>query len=112
VFNSSGSRIASIDNRAAPGETLGTESYLEYTFTTAGTYYVGVSGKGNQSYSAVTGGGDLAGSTGGYQLFIVNRTTAAAAVAASAPSSPQPLSIAAATGESDVLLGTVGWQVL
>jgi hypothetical protein len=81
VFNSSGSRIAGNDNRAAPGETLGKSPYLEYTFTTAGTYYVGVSGAPNSSYSVTTGFGDVVGSTGGYKLFLVNLTPAAASVA-------------------------------
>jgi hypothetical protein len=97
VFNSAGSRITSNDNRAAPGETLGTSSYLEYTFTTAGTYYVGVSGAPNSSYNAVTGANDVAGSTGGYRLFLVNRTPAAAAVAvapAATKSATKPLSVA------------------
>ena len=58
VFNSAGSRITSNDNRAAPGETLGKDSYVEYTFTTAGTYYVGVSGYGN-SVGVPTVGGEV-----------------------------------------------------
>ena len=105
VFNSAGSRITSNDNRAAPGETLGTESYLEYTFATGGTYYVGVSGAPNGSYNAVTGANDVAGSTGGYKLLLVNRTTASAVAAAS-----QPLSMSlvpTADRESDALLGTL-----
>jgi hypothetical protein len=81
VFNSSGSRIAGNDNRAAPGETLGKSPYHEYTFATAGTYYVGVSGAPNSSYSVTTGFGDVVGSTGGYKLFLVNLTPAAASVA-------------------------------
>jgi hypothetical protein len=81
VFNASGSRIAGNDNKAAPGETLGKSAYLEYTFTTAGTYYVGVSGAPNSAYSVTTGNGDVAGSTGGYKLFLVNLTPAAASVA-------------------------------
>ena len=107
VFNSSGSRIASNDNRAAPGETLARSSYLDYTFATAGTYYVGVSGAGNQSYSAVTGSGDLPGSTGGYRLFIVNRTTTTVAAA-----SLKPLSAAPAASDPDVLLGRVDLRLL
>ena len=78
VFNSAGTRLTSNDNRAAPGETLGTSAYLEYTFATAGTYYVGVSGAPNSSYSASAGTSDVAGSTGGYRLFLVNRPTTAA----------------------------------
>jgi hypothetical protein len=103
VFNSAGSRIASNDNRAAPGETLGKDSYLEYTFTTAGTYYVGVSGYGNNSYSAVTGANDVAAATtGGYKLFVVDRTAVAAA------SSAPIASFSSLRSEGDVLLGKVG----
>lgn len=110
VFNSAGSRITSNDNRAAPGEILGTDSYLEYTFTTAGTYYVGVSGSPNASYNANTGANDVAGSTGGYRLFLVNRTTTAAAAFA-----PQTLSMSLlpATGrDSDALLGSLEGAVV
>jgi hypothetical protein len=81
VFNASGSRLTGNDNRAAPGETLGKSAYVEYTFATAGTYYVGVSGAPNSAYSVTTGFGDVNGSTGGYKLFLVNLTPAAASVA-------------------------------
>ena len=107
VFNSAGSRITSNDNRAAPGETLAKSSYLEYTFTTAGTYYVGVSGAPNGSYSVVTGGNDVAGSTGGYKLFLVNLTPAVTAAALSTAFAP-----AGQQGDADVLLGKVDLRVL
>ena len=103
VFNSAGSRITSNDNRAAPGETLARSSYLEYTFTTAGTYYVGVSGAPNSSYNAVTGANDVAGSTGGYRLFLVDRTPATAAVGA--------VSLPAA-GDSSIILGKIDPRLL
>src|SRR5687768_17319806 len=78
LFNSSGSRIASNDNANAPGETATTirESYLTYTFTTAGTYYVDVSANAHNAYSAVTGAGDTtAGTTGGYVVRVTDVTT-------------------------------------
>jgi uncharacterized delta-60 repeat protein len=70
LFNSSGTQLTANDNGAAPGETLGVSSYISYTFATAGDYYIGVSGAPNKSYSAVTGNGDVAGSTGGYSLTV------------------------------------------
>jgi len=60
------------DDGAAPGESTSTSSYLEYTFTSAGTYYVGVSGYNSLSYDPVTGGGDVPGSTGEYQLILTS----------------------------------------
>jgi hypothetical protein len=107
VFNPTGSRIAGNDNAAAPGETLGKASYLEYTFTTAGTYYVGVSGAPNSSYGANSGTNDVAGSTGGYKLLLVNRTPAASARVASAPSSSGALQ-----SVGDVLLGKISTRLL
>jgi hypothetical protein len=90
VFNASGSVLASNDNRAAPGETLAKSAYVEYTFTTAGTYYVGVSGAPNSAYNPTTGTGDKTGSTGGYSLFLVNRPPAVGAGLA-APSAVRSL---------------------
>ncbi len=74
VFNSAGAQLAASDNAAAPGETLGKDSYLEYTFGTAGTYYFSVSGAANKAYSAVDGTGDVTGSTGGYNIALRDNT--------------------------------------
>ena len=60
------------DDAAAPGESGSVESYLEYTFSTAGTYYLGVSGFANSGYSATAGTGDAGGSTGAYTLALRN----------------------------------------
>ncbi|MEH1855820.1 MAG: DVUA0089 family protein [Nostoc sp.] len=72
VFNSSGTQLAANNDGAAPGETSSQFSYLAYTFTQAGTYYVGVSSNPNSNYNAVTGIGDVAGSgaTGDYRLTL------------------------------------------
>ena len=48
----------------------GANSYLEYTFTDGGTFYLGISGSGNTGYDAVTGTGDASASTGSYTLVI------------------------------------------
>lgn len=75
LFGPSGSPLAGAyanDDAAAPGETPSHDSYLEYVFANAGTYYVGVSGHGNSAYNALLGTGDLIGSTGGYALTIVD----------------------------------------
>ncbi len=70
LFNSSGAQLVLNDNAAAPGETVGTEAYLSYTFTTAGTYYLGVGGSANTGYNILTGAGDRAASTGDYSLTV------------------------------------------
>ena len=52
---------------------VGFDAYLRCTFTTAGTFYIGVSNANNTLYNAVTGDGDVAGglhSTGSYQLIV------------------------------------------
>ena len=104
VFNASGSVLASNDNRAAPGETLAKSAYIEYTFTAAGTYYVGVSGAPNSAYNAVTGTGDKTGSTGGYKLFLVNRSST---ISAGSAAPPTVASARRVRSEVGVLLGTV-----
>lgn len=74
LFNWQGGELASNNDGLAPGETvLGFDSYLEYTFAAAGTYYLGVSNVNNVQYNAITGGGDTAGgrySIGDYELTV------------------------------------------
>lgn len=74
LFNSTGQQLAFSDDTAAPGEVRGLDSFLEHTFATAGAYYLGVSGFGNQNYNAVTGLGDTNGRTGNYGLVVTNTT--------------------------------------
>ncbi|MFO0904296.1 MAG: Ig-like domain-containing protein [Pirellulales bacterium] len=50
MFDEVGQQVAISDNAAAPGEALGTDSYIDFTATKAGTYYVAVSGQGNSTY--------------------------------------------------------------
>ena len=70
LFNAAGTLLDSNDDGAAPGEAFTTESYLEFTFSTGGTYYIGVSGFGNSGYDPVTGLGDTSGSTGLFTLIL------------------------------------------
>jgi pimeloyl-ACP methyl ester carboxylesterase len=73
LFDSSGIQLpgGSNDNGRGPGETSSVESYLEYTFTNSGTYYVGISSYPNTNYSSATGTNDAPGSsTGGYVLVV------------------------------------------
>ncbi len=50
------------------------EGYFEFTFATAGTFFVGVSAFGNSNYDPITGTGDAIGSTtGDYRLALTNR---------------------------------------
>ena len=73
LFNPQGVQLAFNNDAAAPGETIGFDAYLRYTFTTAGTYYLGVSNLNNVLYSALNGNGDTAGgqnSIGAYQLVV------------------------------------------
>jgi hypothetical protein len=68
LFDASGNEMALNSGSPGPGETTASEAYLEHTFQSAGTYYVGISGVRNTSYNATTGNGDTAGSTGPYAL--------------------------------------------
>ena len=63
VFNAAGQQLAFNDDA---GGSL--DSRLLFLAASTGTYYVGVSGYGNTSYSPVTGGGTTAGSTGPYEV--------------------------------------------
>jgi pimeloyl-ACP methyl ester carboxylesterase len=70
LFNSNGLELLANDNAPGPGDVSSISSYLEYTFTNGGTFYVGISGSGNTGYDAVTGAGDTSASTGSYTLVV------------------------------------------
>lgn len=71
LFNSSGTLIKSSNNTPAPGERSDTvDSWLQFTATIGGAYYIGVSGNGNNVYNINTAGGTAVGSTGSYQLEV------------------------------------------
>jgi hypothetical protein len=74
LFNAQGTQLASNNDAAAPGEnTVGFDAYLRFSFTSGGTYYIGVSNANNIQYNALNGSGDTAGgsnATGGYTLTV------------------------------------------
>ncbi|RLS54415.1 MAG: hypothetical protein DWH91_11905 [Planctomycetota bacterium] len=70
LFSADGTQLNINDDGAAPGEPASLESYLDVTFVAGGTYYMGVSGYSNWSYSAITGAGDIRASTGRYTLTL------------------------------------------
>ncbi len=72
LFDVSGRELDVNDDRSAPGEGGSVESYLEFTFQEAGTYFVGVSGYRNHHYDPVSGERDREGSTGGYSLELTS----------------------------------------
>ncbi|HUT90108.1 MAG TPA: N-acetylmuramoyl-L-alanine amidase [Thermoguttaceae bacterium] len=79
VFDDFGSLMAISYDDPAPGETTGTtDSYIDFTAIGSGTYYIGVSGGGNDSYmpdQMDSGFSPGLGETGGYQIEIVVRPT-------------------------------------
>jgi hypothetical protein len=73
LFNAQGTQIAFNDDGAAPGESLGFDAYLRFTFVSTGTFFLGVSNFNNITYDAVSGDGDKVGglySIGSYLLTI------------------------------------------
>ncbi|HCA95258.1 MAG TPA: hypothetical protein DEP38_11580, partial [Cyanobacteria bacterium UBA9226] len=68
IFNSSGQEVAFSDDNAAPGEGASLDSYLNFTATQAGTYYVGVSGYCNDDYNPTVAGSGIGQTTGNYNL--------------------------------------------
>jgi subtilisin family serine protease len=71
-FNASGKQLAANDDS---GGSL--DSYLAVRVSAAGTYYVGVSGYGNGSYSPTRAGSGRSGSTGAYQVRLAFSATTA-----------------------------------
>ncbi|HEV8605566.1 MAG TPA: DVUA0089 family protein [Tepidisphaeraceae bacterium] len=70
LFDQNGNQLAANDNSPAPGESASLESFLSYTFPTAGTYYIAVSSSANNTYDPLTGGFDTPGPTGPYTLIL------------------------------------------
>ena len=74
IFSADGAQLAANDNAAAPGESPGLSSYQKFVLPRDGTFFIGVSGKGNGGYSVVTGNNKTGGKTGAYSLTIKNDT--------------------------------------
>jgi hypothetical protein len=76
IFDQNGVELKRNNNGLAPDETKElvqrTESYIEHTFATGGTYFVGVSANPNDRYDPVKGTGDVMGlyRTGSYKLIL------------------------------------------
>lgn len=70
IFDENGQQIAANDNGNAYGESSSTNSYLQHTFDSAGTYYIGISGSKNVAYNVATGEGDKKAAMGEYRLII------------------------------------------
>ena len=58
IFNSAGRQLAANDDGAAPGESLGFDSFRRHRFSQGGTYYVGVSNWLNTNYNPISGNND------------------------------------------------------
>lgn len=71
LFDSAGKLLKLNDDGAAPGEGASIDSYLQYTFKTAGTYYIAVSDHLNTAYNPKSGAGDTgAGTKGKFTLAL------------------------------------------
>lgn len=103
LFDSQGQQLAFNNDGVAPGESvLGFDAYLQYTFTTHGTYYLGVSNANNTQYDPLTGTGDTAGgnySVGAYRLIVqaIQTDNAALSLSVSPATIPEDGGVATAT---------------
>ena len=69
VFDSTGAPVGDSDDDEGPDpEPSDLEPFIEFTAETSGTYFLGVSGVGNEDYDAVTGEGDDLGDYGSYVI--------------------------------------------
>ena len=76
LFNSAGRQLAANDDDGSSFDSL-----LRFRASTAGTYFVGISGYGNSGYNPTRAGSGRAGSTGVYQVqFALTGATANAGV--------------------------------
>jgi subtilisin-like proprotein convertase family protein len=72
VFNTNGKLVAFNDDGAGPDEDpfFVFDSYLSFTATKAGTYYIGVSSYGNSNYDPLVEGSGSGETTGDYTLEV------------------------------------------
>jgi autotransporter-associated beta strand protein len=61
LFDAHGHQLARTGNSAT----------ITFQFATAGTYFVGVTGRGNDVYNPITGAGTRPGSTGGFTITLI-----------------------------------------
>ena len=74
LFDKAGNELAFNDDGTAAFEpVVKVDSAIDYTFSKAGTYYIGVSGSGNDQYNTITGFGDRNASTKGKYKLIVTQ---------------------------------------
>ncbi len=85
IFDSSGIQVAFNDDGTNPftGSST-TDSYIKFVAPSSGTFYIGVSGYGNNSYNPSIAGSASYGETGAYRLELVKADVAA-------PSAPTTL---------------------
>ena len=74
IFDATGVELIANNDAVGPvPENDSSESYAEFTFRTADTYYVAVSAQGNVAYNAITGVGDADGiGSGNYELLLID----------------------------------------
>jgi uncharacterized repeat protein (TIGR01451 family) len=71
LFDSTGIQLRVSDDNPAPNEPFSRDSYIDFTASVSGTYYVGVSGYSNFSYNPfIDGSGASSSSSGNYTLEI------------------------------------------
>ncbi|MGB3404703.1 MAG: DVUA0089 family protein [Microcoleaceae cyanobacterium] len=70
LFDDSGFELAVSDDTPAPDEDFSLDSYFEFTASSDGTYYVGVSSFANFDYDPFFEGSGFGGSSGDYDLNI------------------------------------------
>jgi uncharacterized delta-60 repeat protein len=97
VFAADGTELATNGNGRAPGEAASGDPYVEFTAPAAGTYYVGVSSRGNVFYDPrANGDSDRGQTSGAYAITLADRTGA----------SPPPGSLDGTFGGGDGIVTT------
>jgi Bacterial pre-peptidase C-terminal domain len=104
LFNSYGQLLAVNNDGAAPGESLGFDSFIRYRFSQGGTYFVGVSNWLNTNYNPINGSNDAASwqhAVGDYSLVVTTAPVIGAA----------PIHFSQAAARNDVAPTSDGNQI-
>jgi Ca2+-binding RTX toxin-like protein len=102
LFDSNGINLSTSDDAPAPGEPFTVDSFLNFTATTAGNYFIGVSGYSNFSYNPFVAG------SGGNNSFSRGDYTVTIAIAPSAITGTANADVLIGTNDNDRIFGLEG----
>lgn len=108
LFDSEGNEVAFSDDDADFDEDFGYDSFLSFTATAAGNYFLSVSGHGNSDYDPFFEGSGSPGSTGDYTLSLAIASTLGGDLAGDSISEAYDTGVSSANPDPFTLTTVIG----